>query len=202
MYDGNSYYNREFDNRSFWDNRYSTNSKLGSGIGSRGEYAFYKKTLLMNIIHGIDVKSVLDVGCGDLEIIKDLPLKDFTGIDISRTIIEKNRRLRPDWRFIEGDFLKLHESLELFGDLVICFDVLIHQQNLLAYNQFVKCLFQSTLRVGIVSGFEDKPRAEFTSEITFYHEPLTRTLEKVGVRDMSIIGRYRDLVAILYKKVD
>lgn len=75
-----------FNNVLFWNYRYATKPELCSGIGSRGEIALYKINLLKKI--GITNSDVLDIGCGDLEIIKNLPIKEYTGVDISSEAIE------------------------------------------------------------------------------------------------------------------
>src|SRR3712207_597767 len=86
-----------FDNRQFWEERYTTNLDLGSGAGSRGEYLAYKQELLRQKIAEFRPQSILDVGCGDIEVTKDLPFAgDYTGIDLSTSIIARNRALRPD----------------------------------------------------------------------------------------------------------
>jgi hypothetical protein len=44
---------------------------------------------------------VLDVGCGDLEVVKALNIMDYVGIDQSPAL-EIARQLRPDWQFRLG----------------------------------------------------------------------------------------------------
>lgn len=58
-------------------------SVLGSGIGSRGEMLGLKRGLLSRAIPEDGDLSILDCGCGDLEIVKDFPWKAYTGIDVS-----------------------------------------------------------------------------------------------------------------------
>src|SRR6185312_1458439 len=118
--------NIEFDNRVFWNNRYNTNLDLGSGIGSRGEHREYKKKILTDILEKYKPESVLDIGCGDLEITEDIDFPNYTGIDTSDFIIKRNKAKYPNRRFLCGDFPNLSNQFQLNADLVICLDVLIH----------------------------------------------------------------------------
>jgi hypothetical protein len=56
-------------------------------LGSRGENQLYKRSLLKE--QGVEMaSSVLDVGCGDLEVIKALNISSYVGIDQSRSVLE------------------------------------------------------------------------------------------------------------------
>lgn len=39
-----------FDNRRFWEERYTINPELGSGIGSRGSCREYKRAMLQQVV--------------------------------------------------------------------------------------------------------------------------------------------------------
>jgi SAM-dependent methyltransferase len=89
---------RGFDNRVFWDFRYNRFPELGSGVGSRGEILEYKRVILAN--EGIEeAASILDVGCGDLEVLKVFRLKQYVGLDISPAALTQARHARPDLTF-------------------------------------------------------------------------------------------------------
>lgn len=190
-------HNTEFNNKLFWENRYLTNPELGSGVGSRGELLLYKRNLISEIKNEYQSRSVLDVGCGDLEVIDSIPFENYIGIDISPTVILRNASMKPYWRFVSGDFVSLQHSIAFEAELVICMDVLIHQHDYKYYCEFVKCLTECITNIGLISGFEDPPRLGFTSDITAYHEPLTETLARFGINDVQKVGEYRDLVVLL-----
>jgi hypothetical protein len=85
---------QSFHNELFWDYRYRHWPERGSGIGSRGENLQYKRALLR--AEGIEsASSVLDVGCGDLEVLKDLRLNQYIGVDVSPVALERARAIRP-----------------------------------------------------------------------------------------------------------
>jgi len=142
----------------------------------------------------------LDVGCGDLEVIKSLKIKNYTGIDISDTIIKRNATLKPEWNFLSGNFLDLSKNKRLQSDFVICLDVLIHQHNCDEYFQIVKATFDSSKKICLIAAFNEEPTKEFTSEITSYHEPITKTLQKLNINNYQILGSYRDTTLLFIQK--
>jgi 2-polyprenyl-3-methyl-5-hydroxy-6-metoxy-1,4-benzoquinol methylase len=179
-----------FDNALFWNNRYANFPELGSGVGSRGEVLEYKKERLRHAVRFFEERSVLEIGCGDLETSKDLNLKYYLGRDLSAAALEIARAKRPDWRFIQGTLD--HADGGLQADLVICLDVLIHQKRADDYRALISRLARTARRRLIVSGYESPP--SFVSNIVAYHEPLSVTLRGIGVFNEIIeIGKYRDV---------
>lgn len=69
------------------------------------------------------VDHVVDVGCGDLLFWNGRDCPRYTGIDISQSIIEKNRSARPSWVIHAAS---ADVRLPVSGDIVLCFDVLFH----------------------------------------------------------------------------
>ncbi len=190
-----------FDNRDFWEKRYTTNLELGSGAGSRGEHLEYKKALLSQLIEEIDPRSILDVGCGDIEVTKDLSFSgEYTGIDLSPSIVARNRTLRPSWKFIEGDFLEIVQRDRLTADLVICLDVLIHQHDYETYTVFVRELVNATRRAAVISGFEQPRKGRKVNPNTAYHEPITQTLTELDQGRIEIIGPFRNSLVVRLDK--
>lgn len=189
-----------FDNRQFWETRYTTNLELGSGAGSRGEFLEHKRQLLYQAIEKFHPRSILDVGCGDIEVTKDLEFSgEYTGIDLSPSIVARNRTLRPAWNFIVGDFLDSSRHDQLRADLVICLDVLIHQHDYETYRAFVRELVNATRGVAIINGFE-APRRRRVNPNTAYHEPITYTLTELGEGRMEIIGPFRNSLVVQLDK--
>ena len=192
--------NPRFDNGEFWESRYTTNMKLGSGLGSRGENLAYKQQVVRKVICETPVSSVLDVGCGDLEVVSKLPLGNYVGVDISKAIIERNHELKPNWSFLAGDFLRIACEEQLAADLVICLDVLIHEHDRQRYAQTVEALVKLTKSVGLIGAYQLPPRNGSSSDITVFHEPITETLGRVGATDIRLIGYYRDTSIVCYRR--
>jgi SAM-dependent methyltransferase len=178
-----------FNNGRFWDYRYSTCPTLGSGIASRGELVEYKRDILAGVLAERAPQSVLDIGCGDLEPWHGLQPTGYTGVDVSQAAIDVARRKRPDLDFQVGslDTLTLQPH-----DLVLAFDVLIHQPSMAAYEGLLSSLIALTARTLLVSGYTEAPT--LTSPITFFFESLHSSLIRLcpgGV--VRTVGRYRDI---------
>ena len=78
------------------------------------------------------VTSIVDVGCGDmcwlgtrLLTVKDLEGIRFKGLDISDVVVKRNRTAFPELEFEVYDLGR--KPLGDRADLILCFDVLIHQ---------------------------------------------------------------------------
>ena len=189
----------EFDNRSFWETRYTTDLARGSGAGSRGEFLDYKRRLLDRLIAEFQPASILDVGCGDIEVTKELQFGGtYTGVDLSPFVIERNATLRPDWTFAAGDFLALAEEGRLGADLVLAFDVLIHQHDEQTYHAFVRGLINVAGKVAVMNGFDD-PRRGYRGNVAF-HEPLTDTVARIGTGQMVLGDKFRRTRIVLVDK--
>lgn len=127
--------NREFFRqvylRSLWGALHSK-----SGLGSEGDFAKQKKSILGDIIGSYEIKTVLDIGCGDFYWMKDLcqSLDGYTGIDIVPEMISSNRR-EYGGRNVEFLLLDLTEGSDQQKlrdrkwDLIVCLDVFGHLLN-------------------------------------------------------------------------
>jgi 2-polyprenyl-3-methyl-5-hydroxy-6-metoxy-1,4-benzoquinol methylase len=174
-----------FNNRLFWNQRYAENLDLGSGVGSRGDLKIYKYRLLEETSARLQPRSILDVGCGDMEVSSGLPAKGYVGLDFSEVIVASNREKFPDRTFVAGSFLDVDIKP---AEMVVCLDVLIHLSSPDEYRKFVRKLVRSTLKKGFVAGDEADPNL---GGIVFFHEPLSRTLAEAGATNIRAIGIYR-----------
>jgi SAM-dependent methyltransferase len=188
-----------FDNAAFWDERYRTKIELGSGAGSRGEFLAYKRARLQDVIARFPFRSILDVGCGDIEATRTLQFDGaFTGIDVSPYVIERNREIRPDWwKFFLGEFTELARSGDLHADLVLCLDVLIHQHDREHYREFVRALLKASRVATVLNGFESLPRSGKLSPNVAFHEPIGRTLQEVGATKLEHLATFRRTSIVL-----
>ncbi len=173
-----------FNNVLFWNFRYAAFPERGSGIGSRGASLHYKRDLLCS--EGIqDAESVLDVGCGDGEVLRGLLLKNYLGIDVAAGALEKARIARPNGEFIlyEGQRLEPRE-------MVLCFEVLIHQPTVVQYRGLVVFVAAHTRRTLFVSGYEHKN----PHHMVYFYEPLSQTLAGTGhFSRIEAIGAHGDV---------
>lgn len=184
-----------FNNRQFWNARYTADPALGSGVGSRGQVLTYKRCLLEATAARLKPSTVLDVGCGDMSIGEVLPDAGYVGVDVSDVAIEMNAKAYPRRRFVHGDPLVL--DLEP-ADLVVCLDVLIHQPTAQHYRRLVERLVSCAAGGGVISGYDAAPASG--SDITFFYEPLKVTLESAGAANVTKIGGYRQVSVYRFEK--
>jgi SAM-dependent methyltransferase len=104
-----------------WEAHYAK----GGESGDPEEYKLARewKYFLLDKYYTKNIDSILDVGCGDLQFWGDNLPYNYTGIDISQTIIDRHKRNHPDQTFICSDATKY---VDVHADVVICFDMLWH----------------------------------------------------------------------------
>lgn len=176
-----------FDNKRFWNKRYAADLTLGSGPGSREENLKLKNDLIREILARQKIHSVLDIGCGDIEILKDVKIPTYTGIDISEVVIERNRALKPEWEFMCADICKLDRLPK--ADLVLCLDVLIHQRRSKAFFNILEKFLLSINKIGVVSGYNRK----VGGWNVFFHVPLNDAIKsKEPSTHVEVMATYRD----------
>ena len=144
------------DNREFWNERYRTQRWIGSGPGSRGIAQHYKANLLQKVLQKNKIASVVDVGCGDMCWLRtdrlcaeDLGGIRFIGLDISEVAVQTNRWDFPGLEFEKYDLSR--DPLPRRVDLVLCFDVLIHQTSREQFTQCLNHLLDGIARHALVS---------------------------------------------------
>ena len=166
--------NRNFESRIFWDFRYAQFPERGSGVGSRGDLLLAKQQFLRD--NRIETaQSILDVGCGDLEVLKIFPLHGYVGLDRSPSALERARAVRPDLDFRVG-----LDATVAPADLVLCFEVLIHQPDAADYRGIIDFLAAKTRRTLLVSGYERADEASAANGMLAFHEPLSASLARTG----------------------
>jgi hypothetical protein len=172
--DANAQIRANFETQSFWDLRYRRFPDRGSGIGSRGDNLAYKRSLLTE--QGAkQASSVLDVGCGDLAVVGALDLQNYTGIDRSAASLALAKEARPDWRF------RLAPADDVAtAELVLCFEVAIHQDTAADYHALIDFLAAKTERTLIISGYDEATEKIATNHMLYFYEPLRTSLEATG----------------------
>lgn len=187
----NQVLSQNFNNELFWDFRYSTNPELGSGVGSRGTVAEYKSKLIKMI--GIENdKSLLDIGCGDLEIIGKFKIDNYTGVDVSSEALNKAKQRYPNSSFYS---YVTQKSAIPHSETVVCLDVTLHQPSKNDYQNLLNFITEKTTKRLIVSGY-DSPSDQ--SHMCFFYEPLKESLlAQSKFKYVFKIGEYRNLSVYL-----
>jgi hypothetical protein len=185
----NTQIRENFQTELFWEMRYRHFPDRGSGVGSRGSNLEYKRQLLRR--EGAEqARSVLDVGCGDLEVVSALDFQNYSGIDSSAAALNQAAAKRPDWKFLETPATEVAPA-----DLVLCFEVIIHQRTEDDYRELVEFLAQKTDKTLIVSGYDERTDRISSNHMLFFYEPIHETLKRTGrFRSIRRIGAHSDVV--------
>ena len=116
----------------------------GSGAGSKIENVKEYVEILQKYIDKPEIKTVLDLGCGDWEFSKflDLSSVSYLGVDVVESVIESNSTSysSSNIKFISRD-ITTYEIPK--ADLIICKDVLQHLCNKDVVNILVKIITSS-----------------------------------------------------------
>lgn len=123
-------------------------SASGSPIELMGDYVEF----LQNFLDEYQIRSVVDVGCGDWAFSRYIDWSDieYLGIDVVRYVVERNQNLfgGPSVSFMHGNAA----AMELpKADLLICKDTFQHLSNqtikqiLRQMQKFKYCLFTDTV---------------------------------------------------------
>lgn len=193
--DANCIIAESFNNKIFWSFRYHQFAELGSGIGSRAENAIYKRELLRQ--HGLETSpSILDIGCGDLEVLKELHLNGYIGVDISPYAIAEAKRRRPECNFM----LLMDTNYDEIpcAHTVLCLEVLIHQKTFKDYKKTIDFMADKTLARLIVSGYTHKEAHHDANHMLAFHENILDSLQKTGkFSKLTVIGSHSDVFIVL-----
>jgi hypothetical protein len=182
-----------FDNRRFWNQRYIEDPDKGSGPGSRGEILRLKSTLIQSVIAEHDIKTILDIGCGDIAPLRELELGHYLGIDIADVVVEKNKSLKPQWQFVRADLAG--DYCPPAAELVLCLDVLIHQKKKQSYLAILLKTLSCSEKVALISGYSKKD----PGWNVFFHEPIIESVKRLSPQArITLIGAYRgtDLIKV------
>lgn len=114
-----------------------SNKESESGAGSTLKATENVREILPRLLSEINAKNLVDIGCGDFYWMKEVQLPcDYMGIDIVRSIIDKNTKLysNANIKFVQGNMVD--GSLPEEADVVLCREVIFH----LSYSDSTKLI--------------------------------------------------------------
>ena len=126
--------------KKYWIERYKNGGNSGSG--SYDELYIFKRDIINNIIKEKGIKSIIDLGPGDGNQIKELNIEKYIGIDIAYTSIQICKKKYKDDKnktFYTWNDFKEHE---LHYDLTTSLDVLYHILEEDGFLKYLKNLFK------------------------------------------------------------
>lgn len=155
----------------YWNNRYVSGGT--SGTQSEGESAKWKWNIILK--YNPDLSRIIDYGCGDLRFIEDKKFTNYTGIDSSEIILERNRRLKPSYIFVNSN----NPSVETMtpAPTVLCIDMLFHISEENEYLRILHRLNSLTSDLLFVHTWEKNPLDKWYGRIL-----LERAKEKLSPR--------------------
>lgn len=158
-------YNSSF----FWENLYRNGGN--SGTGSYNKLAEFKAEMVDRILSKYQIRTVIELGCGDGNQLSCIGYKDYTGVDVSKTIIERNRE-----RF-SGDASKRFfttEEREKYiyeeYDLAISMDVIFHLLEQDVFENYMKDLFFLSKKIVVIYSSNHE---EYTKWSEYRHRNFT-----------------------------
>lgn len=136
----------DFDTAYYWNERYQ--QRGNSGAGSYGGQLEKK----LNWLKGLEVNSITEIGCGDFNFGSHLmelyPNATYSGCDISKVVLEKNREKYPQYNFYPAGG---HNPP---SDLLLCIDVLFHITDDGEYQNMLDTLDKADWKYLAVTAYE------------------------------------------------
>ena len=147
-------YNNSNTQKSVW----GINEGTVSGPGSTLENTGFLRYELMNIIRNYNIKSILDLGCGDFNWMNDVIkrnnkfIQKYLGVDIVENLIEKNLQYKNEKINFECKNILEFDDIYNNFDLIIVKEVLIH----LSYEdalKFIKMIKKTSCKYLLITSF-------------------------------------------------
>jgi len=138
------------DSKSWWEKFYSGGGN--SAPGSYGVLAQFKAQIINDFVKKNKIKRVIEFGCGDGNQLSMFKIPNYTGLDVSKTIIQKNiKYFRKDKTKKFFLYPEAFDNTSFFKtDLAISLDVIYHIIEDNAFNKYMKDLFNSSKKFVII----------------------------------------------------
>jgi hypothetical protein len=138
----------------YWEDRYRRGGK--SGAGSYNRLAAFKADVVNEFVASHDISSVIEFGSGDGAQLELAVYPDYTGVDVSETILDATRRKfagQQSMRFLHTSEVTPADQ----ADLSLSLDAIYHLVEDAVFETYMNQLFDAAKRYVIVySSNEDK----------------------------------------------
>jgi len=140
-----------FNSATYWENRYKQGGN--SGAGSYGRLAEFKAGVLNNFVEVNNVKSVIELGCGDGNQLSLSKYLQYKGFDISYESVRicKEKFITDDTK----DFYHVSELGEITADLTLSLDVIFHLTEDEVFHKYMNDLFKASNKYVIIYSSND-----------------------------------------------
>ena len=133
-----------FSSAGYWDQRYRRGGH--SGAGSYGRLAAFKAGFINAFMAENAVADVIDLGCGDGNLLSMLDVGTYTGVDVSPAVLARLTDRFPRHAFIPFDAL----PTQLPADLALSIDVIFHLVEDDVFTRYMHALFSHARRFVLV----------------------------------------------------
>jgi SAM-dependent methyltransferase len=134
MHDG-SVTTSDFSSAAYWEGRYRVGGN--SGAGSYGRLAAFKAAFVNAFVELNDVRSVIEFGCGDGNQLSLLSIPQYTGVDVSATVLARCRARFPNHVFVDPTGLADVPA----ASLGLSMDVIFHLTEDAVFADYMRALF-------------------------------------------------------------
>jgi len=133
-----------FSSSAYWDMRYRRGGN--SGAGSYGRLAKFKAAFINGFAASNRITDVIDLGCGDGNLLAMLRVDAYTGVDVSPAILADLSARFPGHRFVPFDGI----DDEPAADLALSVDVIFHLIEDDIFNRYMAALFTHARRFVVI----------------------------------------------------
>ena len=188
----------------FWNKQFKENGNVGWGSVPQFEW-FQKKQDALESIANKDLK-ILEIGCGDFSVLKDVFLRNpmrYTGIDGSIEMIEHNKKLiqgSTDIEFIHKQFSDLVKEKVSDFSVIIAFDVLFHIVDDKLYTDLVKWIFAQKAKYVLLTYHEIDKKDQSYERGHFIPRPFKVKQKGYKVIFETSFKDREDLKLVIYEK--
>ena len=200
---------RFIDSRNYWEERYYYGGN--SGKGSYAKDAIQKANFLNNIILNYGLNKIIDVGCGDGNNLKFFKSDFYIGIDVSKTVIEKNilsfqGHKNKKFFFLNDNHSKIlneiNSSIKNDESLIISFDVIFHLVEDNIYKEHINFINNINARYCIITSSDNN--IDYNPIVPHVrHRNYSNDLKRIGwalIDSEKIIGDRDKREIKLFKK--
>lgn len=158
---------------------------------------YHKINLLIRYVEMIGEDSILEVGCGDLEVFAHLPALNYTGIDASEKSISVAKLKKPEWLFKVCD---IENCLASSFDYVFCINALTYELNEVALLELA-CNLVRVARKGIIFSTHIKSKEGCASTPLHSSHLMDYIKSMTEISSVYEIGSYSNVTLHFAEKV-
>ncbi len=132
----------------YWEDRYYLNGN--SGDGSYGRLARFKADVVNAFVKEQNIKSIIELGCGDGAQLALMDYPSYIGVDVSKTILKSCKSQYSSDMTKRFVLLEDLQTTNPICEMSLSLDVIYHLVEDEVYNDHMHSLFSSALRWVIV----------------------------------------------------